>query len=294
MTYEQWSTLMSTRVQGTKNLRTLLPQAMDFFILLSSVNGLLGSVSQANYAAANTYMDAFAEYYSTPESPIISIDLGWMDFAGTVAESHAITQRIKDTKCVRPISEDQMCGLLDYYCDGDRARAATRQQISIGIQPQESSAGDAGSKRGGGYLDRPVWKHILFVASTKTRSSPEVTDPTANPTVSHTTQPEPEKRLTPAALLSRAQSLPEALHTAMQSLRWKIATDLGTPENDIDTSKPLHEAGVDSLLAVQIKSWVREEMRAEVSVFDIMGTKSVLEVCEQIAKTSKLVVVAAE
>jgi hypothetical protein len=44
------------------NLHHCLPRDMDFFILLSSVAGLVGNRGQANYAAGNTFQDALASH----------------------------------------------------------------------------------------------------------------------------------------------------------------------------------------------------------------------------------------
>jgi len=54
---------MSLRVEGTWNLhRALMPEPLDFFVLFSSLSGIVGQWGQANYAAANTFLDAFAQY----------------------------------------------------------------------------------------------------------------------------------------------------------------------------------------------------------------------------------------
>ncbi|KAH8429183.1 uncharacterized protein LDX57_006852 [Aspergillus melleus] len=54
MTHQAWQEVISPKVQGTWNLHQQLPSGMDFFIMLSSISGVLGSRGQANYAASNT------------------------------------------------------------------------------------------------------------------------------------------------------------------------------------------------------------------------------------------------
>jgi Phosphopantetheine attachment site len=47
------------------------------------------------------------------------------------------------------------------------------------------------------------------------------------------------------------------------------------PAEDIDTSKPLHAYGADSLLAAEARNWVAREMDSDVAIFDIMGGPSI-------------------
>jgi hypothetical protein len=63
---------------------------MDFFILLSSITGIVGTGGQANYAAANTYMDALALSRLESGEKAVSLDLGWIESAGNVAENKEV------------------------------------------------------------------------------------------------------------------------------------------------------------------------------------------------------------
>lgn len=60
MTFEDWKASVDPKVRGSWNLHTNLPKGMDFFILLSSLCGIVGKETTANYDAGNSCMDALA------------------------------------------------------------------------------------------------------------------------------------------------------------------------------------------------------------------------------------------
>lgn len=276
MTYQQWTTAIAPRVQGTQNLHAVLPQALDFFVLLSSINGILGNPSQANYAASSTYLDAFATAHSTASKPIVSLDLGWMGFAGTVAESAAISRRLASLNCLKPVSEAEMLGLLDYYCDGVRARRAASRQTTMGVSPR-TSTGTATAT----MLDRPLWKHARMHASTPTHHS------SYEPSSAVKAQQQEDKLSTQ---LAGAASPADAAAVVLAALLRQLAADLGVEQAGIDETRPVHEAGVDSLMAVQLRTWVKREMGANVSVFDLMGNKSLRDLSTIVVERSSFVV----
>ena len=62
MTYDDWVIGTRAKVAGSWNLHACLPKDLDFFILLSSINGIFGGRAQANYVARNAFQDALAHY----------------------------------------------------------------------------------------------------------------------------------------------------------------------------------------------------------------------------------------
>ncbi|MBF0395141.1 MAG: SDR family NAD(P)-dependent oxidoreductase [Desulfobacterales bacterium] len=60
-TQEQIESVLSPKVSGTINLdRATKDEPLDFFILCSSISGIMGNAGQCDYAYANSFMDNFA------------------------------------------------------------------------------------------------------------------------------------------------------------------------------------------------------------------------------------------
>ena len=78
-TQEFTEKILAPKIKGTLVLDYLLQQQpLDFFVLCSSVDAILGGIGQAGYTAANCFLDAFASYKTLTGSPsTLTVSINW-------------------------------------------------------------------------------------------------------------------------------------------------------------------------------------------------------------------------
>jgi hypothetical protein len=88
MTFEHWTTSIRPKVLGSKHLHEVTSGLdLDFFLMTSSVSGILGTPAQSNYAAGNSYMDAIARLRRSQGKPACSLILPMILGVGIVAQN---------------------------------------------------------------------------------------------------------------------------------------------------------------------------------------------------------------
>ena len=94
---ERYSKVLTPKVKGVLNLHAAtINLSLDFFVCFSSFSAILGFASQSNYAAANSFLDAFCYYRRKLGKPALSIDFGpWADVGMAAELSHAEKERMK-------------------------------------------------------------------------------------------------------------------------------------------------------------------------------------------------------
>jgi acyl transferase domain-containing protein/acyl carrier protein len=88
MTPAELRAMLRPKVTGTMLLYELsAAMPLDFFVMFSSTTGLIGSIALGHYAAANTFLDAFAQARRTSTYPISAVAWGaWQDLQITSAD----------------------------------------------------------------------------------------------------------------------------------------------------------------------------------------------------------------
>ena len=87
---------------------------LDFFVVFSSAAGVLGSPGQANYAAANTFLDGLVEYRRAEGLPGASLAWGlWAEDSGMTGDLKDVDRRRTARAGLRPLSRDEGVALFD-------------------------------------------------------------------------------------------------------------------------------------------------------------------------------------
>ncbi|PSN70304.1 hypothetical protein BS50DRAFT_674721 [Corynespora cassiicola Philippines] len=92
-----------------------------------------------------------------------------------------------------------------------------------------------------------------------------------------------EDGLDSATLFKQAVTEYAKKDIAIQALAFKLGRPLSMSPDDID-AKPLFEYGANSLVAVDLRSWIRKHFATDKAVFDIIGGSTIEVVGALVAK----------
>ncbi|MEU2589053.1 SDR family NAD(P)-dependent oxidoreductase, partial [Streptomyces avermitilis] len=121
LTPERMEKVLRPKTDAVLNLHELTSD-LSAFVVFSSVSGILGSAGQGNYAAANTFLDAFAEARRARGLPATSLAWGLWEQGSGMADrlDQADLARLKRVG-LAPIAVDEGLRLFDAALALDRA-----------------------------------------------------------------------------------------------------------------------------------------------------------------------------
>ena len=220
-TPERFADVMAPKVQGALNLHLhTLDWPLDFFALFSSATALLGSPGQANYAAANAFLDALAAYRRARDLPALSINWGAWSQIGEAAqrEADAYLNRI-GVGSIAPAQGLRLLGLL-----------LAQPGPQIGAIPIDWSVFSA------------QWGSNPFFA--RLRAQPEQTAATATGLADELAEIPPSERH------GHVQSLVQS----------QVAVVLGLTPQEVDVQSGFFDLGMDSLTAIELKNQLQNAL----------------------------------
>jgi hypothetical protein len=271
MTYQQYQIAIGPKVRGAWGLQAFLDKDLDFFVMLSSITSIVGNRGQVNYAAGNAYQDALARQLVSQGVKAVSINLGTIKTVGYVAENY---ERVRKQGEIFTqwdgISEDQLHSIIEYHIDPrvDSTAQGLRSHTIAGLM-----TASAFTKKGvplPAFMSYPLFKQLHAADLSATSMNEETDFPIQK-------------------LLRSCHSLDAAAKYVEEALQHQLSSMMSVPKEEFDPHKPLQAYGVDSLIAVEIRTWISKSMGADVAVFDILGRSSIVDFSAKVASLSSLV-----
>jgi myxalamid-type polyketide synthase MxaE and MxaD len=246
--------VLAPKVAGTWNLhRALDGRRLDFFVSFSSLVSLMGAAGQANYAAANAFLDGFAALRRG--LGLLATTIQWGPWAGAGSAQALADQRRWDEMGLSKIPP------------------------SLGLRAIEQAIG---SERASLAVLPIAWEKLLG------RLPPEATPPlytelraqlaaTAAPVRAIDHALVGSLRAAPSVEARRAILLPWLQREAAEVLRLASADVVGT-------TRPLSELGFDSLLAVELRNIVQQTLGCTLAVSALFAHPTLLGLSEFLAQ----------
>jgi NAD(P)-dependent dehydrogenase (short-subunit alcohol dehydrogenase family) len=220
----RFASVFAAKVVGTWNLHnSTCSDPLDFFITFSSVAGVLGGPGQGNYAAANSFLDAMADYRRSHGLPATNINWGPWTATGMSLDARAETSWSH--------------------------RQLRRMDRTVGLQALEQILACDGSNVAVFGLNG----NALPNGTTGAWASPFVAELVASAKAS--------RGETLASSSFHSTAGPSLAEPELEEfVQGKIASVLGTSTSSVALDVPLAGLGVDSLMALQLTNNLEGEL----------------------------------
>ncbi|UKZ48067.1 putative Hybrid PKS-NRPS biosynthetic cluster [Trichoderma virens] len=260
LTAKDFRTVFGPKVDGTKNLDELFyDQPLDFFIMFSSLASIVGNRGQSNYVAANLFMSTIAEQRRRRGLAASVIHIGMVLGVGYVSSTGIYESTLRQYNYM-PIPEQDFLDMFSEAIVVGRLESEHSPDLITGLN-RHSLRED---------VQRPFWHEDLkFCHHTLT----EVRQTEATAT----------NNMSLAQRLSQATSPEEVEELIQEGFCTKLERMLQAAKGSIQVSQSLMNLGVDSLIAVEIRSWFLKELDVDVPVLKVLSGASVTDLSKEAA-----------
>ncbi|WDK22652.1 beta-ketoacyl synthase domain-containing protein [Colletotrichum graminicola] len=256
MTLEDFDVVLDPKVRGSEYLdRLFYSDPLEFFILFSSLSRVIGNPGQSNYAAANMFMASLASQRRARRVSASVIDIamlvgfGWMwRNAGEILEAQM------KAAAYMSISEPEFHTIMAESIEAGRADKGLHPELHTGLAMSNTAS----------------WKRFPRFSHFVPSESQAITSTGVGS--------EPDKNV--SQHIADAKSDEEVLTTIETAFSRKLGSvlqlaDTGSP---MDPKTALLSLGIDSLVAVELRSWFLKELAVDVPTLRILSDASIADI----------------
>lgn len=263
MNASEMNEVLAPKVQGSLNLHEVFDDpSLDFFVLFSTLSCVIGNAGQSNYDAASLYQVMLAKQRRQQGLAASVMEVGCVADVGYVAErGQSLFDKLARTMKL-PLSESDVHQVFAEAVaaspirDGEVVDSTTAEIVSgMGHYKYDSNTPMA---------SHPPWFNNLLASFyvKEERGSGAVAGGTdAN-------------HLSVATRLDATTSEEAAAAVLTQALAERVENMLQMSANGFKVDASLLDAGIDSLLAVELRTWFLKEIHVDVPVLKLLSGES--------------------
>lgn len=189
---------------------------------------------------------------------------------GVIAETEEYRRNQQNAGAMNKVEDVDLFALLDHYCDPtlilvdpDHSQCLVGAVTQTHFQSRDDTANS--------LLDRPLFAgfdapHLRLGRGVDTGD---------------------EAKDDPSKLFRQANSREEQTSVVVKALRAKLAKAVCVAEEELDPRRTLPDYGTGSLMAVELRNWLRNDFGVSVGVFEIMGGRSTTAAGGLVAKKAE-------
>ncbi|KAI4159927.1 MAG: hypothetical protein LQ342_006143 [Letrouitia transgressa] len=265
MTLEQWNMASDPKVKGAWYLHEAVQDRgidLDFFVFLSSMSGLNGQPGQANYAGANTFLDAFAQYRNNLGLVASAIDIGAVADMGYAARDDVLLQRLI-TAGYSSVTQPEMIEAFTAASSYSATKSDLNTRCEPSVHQNTFATGFGSTVSLSSPESRSWWKKDIRMAAWHN--------------ISEGTNDSEAGGNSLKAFLAKAKNAldilrqPDTVNYISLEIGKQLMNLLLRPEDDLDITLPVDQLGLDSLVGIEMRTWWRQTFGFDISVLQLLG-----------------------
>jgi acyl carrier protein len=228
-----------------------MEMSLDCFVMFSSISSIFGNAAQANYAAANAFLDSLALYRRSIGLPALVINWGALGGEGYVARNERVAEFLA-RQGTTPLTPAEVVLLMESFLN-----AGTTQAMALRVDWSKWRHSSRGSQ------ESPLLEHI-FAAGVESLET-------------GTAKSDWRGRIEAASADDRIDVIGHAVRDVVGSV-------LRVKPEGLRLDQPLTDLGLDSLMAVEIENSIESAIGVALPPASLMRARTIGQIASLIAE----------